>query len=1404
MYLRTQCDKELYLSLIKKDDAVKLGIPAALKSRPGVQLVTTSGREFEYDEFDKLIESLPGKVIHKSRGRASTSIIEGLIQATADTFILQPEIQPQSFRDFALTNLELATDDKALIPSLAGLKPDALFIHKPELNESEILPDGRRKPIQAGDTRLGVSVIDLKNVTEANPSYSAEVCLYAFFLSNWLYSDGAQFKDKFYISDSIYLWKNVDMPNLERILGLVQGGEIENRVKALIQDLKEGAIDYLIYMPSVKKFFREDLPRVIKQGDAHGWESLIYHVNSKCGSCDWLGFRHLLTPTDARIYDAHPEHYCLHTADKTDHLSKMDSLSRGASNILVNDGLPKIESLVDIASTTPTFKKHVLLKRDRENIGKRAAALTSGTHTVDNQNKVATLAKYWNAEYCIVVNFDSSSGLLTGISLRGILSFPFGKFYMEDDKKITFRTFSEEAFVVPKNNAKAEWVVLRDFIQKMGDWVEQSERLFNENGWGSVHTQIIFWEPRQYQELCNAFSRHLVEVLELTERAQRALIWIFPADELMERETELAPGIVFIRDIIRNYIHLPVKFSTTLLGTASHYHFEKMAPKNIDKYYIEPLGNAIPRERIFEIWQSSTGLIKSYGKDITIQEAIGKYKSVLKAHAWALASITAQLRFDLRENISGQAPAMNTANFRGAASVAYDSKLWIQWDKVSAATSNVESLRSFVSSVNILESSYNAIVLTRLQRNLGNHEYEFEVSEESTEAKLDEGDDFCVLGIVSQPGYPLQTPRSLGLTPEDDNDQRYLGLKMHKVISVRIVRFDRVSRRATIRLRPGWSKLEGIFNGLFQEGKIPIFNQPIFILKGLPPDYSEVTTSILRELGNPQCAKIDQTARIAMGSSAAKKTLAGTDADLPMAKVLWSARELSKQVVRTPAEIAAIKNFLNTYKSGRLNPSQKDAIINCVKYQLTVVWGPPGTGKTDTLVGFLHALIKESKTTAMGKNILVTGPNYRAVEELLGRLIGSLNEDTSCSAEIYGVYSSSREPKALPTVESHIKARSFRLINGEVAAVEMYESLADDNRVTVLATTAHIVHKIRELTLGPSIIQEMFDVVIIDESSQVELTMALRPLALLKPSAQLVIAGDQLQMPPIAGLEPPKNAEYLVGSIQTYLLSRFKLASSELHINYRSADHLVEFARTLGYPSQLRAYKDKHLKEIVPLSLTLSKIPDGLPKSDAYLELLNPSRVVTALIHEDIVSSQANEVEAKLVAALAFCLRNSMSKVLDSGEPDIFEPYTDNDFFEIGIGVVTPHKAQKALVIRELKNLFPHADPVKIFEAVDTVERFQGGERQTILVSFGVGDTDIIEGEEAFLLQMERTNVAVSRAQAKCIVIMPKALAYHLPSDQKAAKTAIALKSYIEEFCSNRKLVTIDSGKVRHGEVRWH
>lgn len=136
---------------------------------------------------------------------------------------------------------------------------------------------------------------------------------------------------------------------------------------------------------------------------------------------------------------------------------------------------------------------------------------------------------------------------------------------------------------------------------------------------------------------------------------------------------------------------------------------------------------------------------------------------------------------------------------------------------------------------------------------------------------------------------------------------------------------------------------------------------------------------------------------------------------------------------------------------------------------------------------------------------------------------------------------------------------------------------------------------------------------------------------------------------------------------------------------------------------------------------------------------------------------------------------------------------------------MTPHRAQRALVVRELRSIFPSDPPNLIDSAVDTVEKFQGGQRHTIVVTFGVGDADVIMGEEAFLMQLERTNVAISRAMAKCLVVMPMTLAGHVPQDKKAIETAHAIKDYVDEFCNQELVDQVSFGSTsRQAKLRYH
>jgi hypothetical protein len=492
-----------------------------------------------------------------------------------------------------------------------------------------------------------------------------------------------------------------------------------------------------------------------------------------------------------------------------------------------------------------------------------------------------------------------------------------------------------------------------------------------------------------------------------------------------------------------------------------------------------------------------------------------------------------------------------------------------------------------------------------------------------------------------------------------------------------------------------------------------------------------------------------------------------------------------------------------------LNPSQIKAVEDAAERGLTVIWGPPGTGKTKTLAGYVLGLTHHAVANNEPLKILISAQTYKAVEELIDRVIDALGNDPSSPADVFIAYSKSRPIRQASSPAPHVQVTAMHVDDNGPHWKACAASLSNPNRVTIIATSVQQAHNFASFTSG-NILAPVFDVVIMDECSQIPVTKALAPLATLKEDCRLVVAGDHLQMPPILALDAPVNAEYLVGSVQNYLLKRqFSLPvhSSNLDTNYRSAEHIVAYARTIGYPQTLQAFfPNLALHLLAPVPTPSTNYPATLPWSTAWADILDPAKVTMTLLHDDDLSSQNNSFEAKMVAGLIWCLWETTSCDLDGRTKSNHQKPTPKLFWEDIIGVVTPHRAQRALIIRELKALFPAAlHPYELIEeAVDTVEKFQGGERHMIMVSFGVADADVIAGEEAFLMQLERINVAISRAQAKCVVVMPTNLASHVPQDKKALETAHALKGYVEEYCSKEQGIQIAlNGMSRNGKLRW-
>lgn len=1401
MFLRTKCDRGLFFSLHKPKVLEASGMPVPLQARPGIGVLQTAGRDFEDERNKQLIEAFGHLVLYKPDKGGNDKPVKAPLKSLLDqvseypSVLLQGKFSPSKFQKEALENIGLQEPQISQVPEISGLIPDIIIVRSPMDGDEEVASDGTRKSIDfEAEQRHALTILDVKHTSEANPSYSAEVALYALFLSNWIVDQGLE--GDYYVSVRSYLWTRFKQgeSELDRLMSAATPASPNQLLEALFIDSEDANLRF--YLPTVLHFFREDLIRVINKGDA-SWGDLEWHVDGRCSACDWLGHEKWVSAVEKEMIKSQPSHYCYPAAELTGHLSQIAGMTRGARKTLQIHDIQNTESAANASATSQVFQEHSHLKKERNRIPLRAQALLLDEIKVDDAALLASLAPFPQMHVAITVNFDASAGLLTGLSIFGRATA-----YIKGQSP---RQFRSKSFMIDQKSLDAEWVALEGLLSSLSDMIEQSEKFVKEAGKKPLTAQIAFWEKRQFEELCAAMGRHLPKVFALSDRKTKALAWLFPAEELLEKQDgAISPCVFFVDEIVRRVVFTPTPHVITLFDTAEVYYSGASPIVERDPFYREFLTNGIPRERIYEIWSNVT-TIKRGSVTVPRNTVIQEFGNALDKQCRALNSVVEKLRMDFKGQIKANAPNISLSIPQGARGVAFDSKLWVWWQELQYNTRKLEDHQRLALDSDTLEAGYEAIRLTNGRCvNEEANEYTFDVLAGSTEAKLDDADGFLTLGKDGHPGLPLLRVKDLlakNAPPYSGDDKAFIR-PIWSVLTVTLLSFDRDARKALVKIH-NWHDPK-LFPYLLKNSSIDLMND-VFITKGKGTfKWYDTVKAILKAVGNPPIAVADVNAANAMGAAPQSP---GTDSITPLSQVLWQADLLHEKCVIPREEAEAISNYAASKADHGLNASQKEAVIHAAEKGLTIIWGPPGTGKTQTLAGCIHGLVHNSVQRKKPLNILVTGPTYKAVEELIERVLDGLDNDPSSPADVFVGYSSSKMPKTFSVENAHVQVSSFNLSPGESETQACIDSLQENDSITIVSTSSMQCNKFSQWMFSTPV-GEVFDVVIIDESSQVEVGTALSPLATIKEGGRLIVAGDHLQMPPIQALEAPVGAEYLVGSIQKYLLKRFdgKVTDCPLEKNYRSAEDIVAYAKTIGYRQSLQSSNPEtslHLLSDMP-SPTQDFLRH-LPWSSLWRDILDADKKVLTLLHEDDLSSQSNVFEAKVVAALAYCLRSMVSAELSGRSSVNHASPTAEQFWDICVGIVTPHRAQRAQVIRELKRVFPN-DPVDLIDsAVDTVEKFQGGQRHTVIVTFGVGDSDVIMGEEAFLMQLERTNVAISRAMAKCLVVMPLTLAGHVPQDKKALETAHAIKDYVDEFCNREVNGEIVLGeKSRKAKLRYH
>lgn len=386
----------------------------------------------------------------------------------------------------------------------------------------------------------------------------------------------------------------------------------------------------------------------------------------------------------------------------------------------------------------------------------------------------------------------------------------------------------------------------------------------------------------------------------------------------------------------------------------------------------------------------------------------------------------------------------------------------------------------------------------------------------------------------------------------------------------------------------------------------------------------------------------------------------------------------------------------------------------------------------------------------------------------------------------------------------------------------LIEELNNPKAITVVGCLPQQLHNLAVFGLKRNeqkdshTIRSWFDLIILDEASQIDIATTTLIYSKLDSQGSTVLAGDNLQLPPIQKADHPRELEYLVGSAYDFFRSYRNIEPTSLDVNYRSNKTIVNLTKEAGYSSELESYSpDLELS----ISRSVPTVKPGVWNPDLYWsenwsKFLDSDKSVMCFVYDDAESSQINDFEADSIASLIWFLQDRLNNQLlndktISDSEKVPKLYTANEFWEKAVGVVVPHRAQMSKIISKLQSVFPAHPAQSIRDAVDTVERFQGQQRDVIFCSFGVGDADIVSSEDEFLYNLNRFNVISSRSRAKFIVFITRTLLDHLSDDQKILAESRLIKKFAEQFCNKSEVIElgyISQGNelLRRGQLRWN